>query len=128
MTDLDAPFTPDWVSPPGDTILDLIDERGWTLAALASRLGFSPKHVNQLVKGKVTLTEEAAQRLGQVLGPGAGFWLAREARYRQHIVRLESTIRHTAGSRGQGEFMLGAFSWSDKPLMVILGLPPHALI
>ena len=57
MTDLDTPFTLDWVSPPGDTILDLIDERGWTQADLATRLGFSHKHVNQLVKGKVPLTE-----------------------------------------------------------------------
>ena len=94
MTDQDAPFTPDWVSPPGDTILDLIEERGWTQADLAARLGFSHKHINQLIKGKVPLTEEAALRLGQVLGAGAGFWLAREARYRERVVRLESASRH----------------------------------
>ena len=96
MTDHDAPFAPDWVSPPGDTILDLIEERGWTQVDLASRLGFSHKHVNQLIKGKVPLTEEAALRLGQVLGVGAGFWLTREARYRERTVRLESTCRHAA--------------------------------
>ena len=96
MTDLDTPFTPDWVSPPGDTILDLIDERGWTQADLATRLGFSHKHVNQLVKGKVPLTEEAALRLAQALGTSAGFWLTREARYRERVVRLESAGRHAA--------------------------------
>ena len=96
MTDQDAPFTPDWVSPPGDTIVDLIEERGWTQANLAARLGFSHKHVNQLIKGKVPLTEEAALRLGQVLGAGAGFWLARESRYRERMVRLESATRHAA--------------------------------
>ena len=93
MTDLDTPFTPDWVSAPGDTILDLIDERGWTQAELAGWLGFSHKHVNQLVKGKVPLTEEAALRLAQVLGTSAGFWLTREARYRERVVRLRSTRR-----------------------------------
>ena len=96
MTDQDAAFTPDWVSPPGDTIVDLIEERGWTQANLAARLGFSHKHVNQLIKGKVPLTEEAALRLGQVLGAGAGFWLAREARYRERMVHLESATRHAA--------------------------------
>ena len=96
MTDLDTPFSLDWVSPPGDTILDLIEERGWTQADLAARLGFSHKHVNQLVKGKVPLTEEAALRLGQVLSTSAGFWLSREARYRARVVRLESASRHAA--------------------------------
>lgn len=103
MTDLDTPFTPDWVSPPGDTILDLIEERGWTQSDLAARLGFSHKHVNRLVKGKVPLTEEAALRLDQVLGTGAGFWLTREARYRERVVRLESAIRHA-----------GWTSWLDE--------------
>ena len=96
MTDQDAAFTPNWASPPGDTIFDLIEERGWTQANLAVRLGFSHKHVNQLIKGKVPLTEEAALRLGQVLGAGAGFWLAREARYRERMVHLESATRHAA--------------------------------
>lgn len=94
MTDLDTPFTPDWVLPPGDTILDLIDERGWTQAALATRVGFSHKHVNQLVKGKVPLTEQAASRLAQALGTSVGFWLTREARYRERLVRLEAAGRH----------------------------------
>ena len=94
MTEPDPPFSPDWVSPPGDTILDLIEERGWTQADLAARLGFSPKHVNRLIKGKAPLTEEAALRLGQVLEIGAGFWLTREARYRGRVVRQESANRH----------------------------------
>ncbi len=96
MTDPDTPFTPDWVSPPGDTILDVLDERGWTQADLAARLGLSHKHVNQLVKGKVPLTEETALRLAQALGTSAGFWLTREARYRERIVRQESASRHAA--------------------------------
>jgi HTH-type transcriptional regulator/antitoxin HigA len=48
-------FSPDWVSPPGDSILDMIDERKWTQDQLADRLGYSAKHVNQLIKGKFPL-------------------------------------------------------------------------
>ena len=58
-----------------------IEERGWTQAELAERLGYSAKHVNRLVQGKVALTEDAALRLEPVLGASAGFWLTREARY-----------------------------------------------
>ncbi len=85
MTDTSAPFSPDWVSPPGDTILDLIEERGWTQAELADRLGYSPKHVSQLVNGKAGLTTEAAVRLTRVLGSSVDFWLVREAQYRARI-------------------------------------------
>lgn len=76
-------FAPDWISPPGDTILDLVEERGWTQADLADRLGYSRKHVNQLVRGKASLSEDAALRLHRVLGGSVGFWLTREARYRE---------------------------------------------
>jgi len=94
MAELSAPFAPDWVSPPGDTILDLIEERGWTQAELAVRLGFSPKHVNQLINGKVPLSEDAALKLERVLGSTVGFWLSREAKYREHCARLESAQAH----------------------------------
>lgn len=94
MTDLDAPFAPDWVSPPGETILDLTEERGWTQAELATRLGYTEKHVSLLINGKVPLTEEAAIRLEKVLGSTAGFWLAREARYRERCARLDAAERH----------------------------------
>jgi HTH-type transcriptional regulator / antitoxin HigA len=94
MTDLGAPFTPDWVSPPGETILDLIEERGWTQAELAVRLGYTEKHVSQLVNGKVPLSQDAAMRLERVLGSSAGFWLEREAKYREHCARIDAAATH----------------------------------
>lgn len=89
-----APFAPDWVSPPGDTIVDLLEERDWSQQQLADRLGFSSKHVNQLIKGKVALTEEAAIRLQSVLGASVGFWLTREAQYRERAAALDAAARH----------------------------------
>ncbi len=94
MTKFSAPFAPDWVSPPGETILDLIEERGWTQAELAKRLGYTEKHISQLINGKVPLTDEAALRLERVLGSNASFWLAREAKYREHCARLEAARTH----------------------------------
>lgn len=92
--DLNAPFEPDWVSPPGESVLDIAEERGWTQAELAQRLGYSEKHVSQLINGKVPLSVEAAQRLERVLGSTVAFWLAREANYQRHLARLEATRRH----------------------------------
>lgn len=92
----DAPFAPDWVSPPGETILDLLEERGWTQQQLADRLGFSLKHVNQLIKAKVPLTEDAAARLQNVLGAPVGFWLMREAQYRERLAMQDVEVKQVS--------------------------------
>ncbi len=98
MTDARAstappPFEPDWVSVPGETIEDLLEERDWTQAELAERTGFTRKHVNDLVKGRVSITADTALRLEAVFGAPAGFWLRREALYRE---ALERRCRHDA--------------------------------
>ncbi len=78
---------PDWISSPGETILDVLDERGWSQADLAARMDYTPKHINLLIKGKAGITEEAALKLERVLGSTAGFWLNREAQYREALAR-----------------------------------------
>lgn len=89
-----APFAPDWVSPPGDTILDLLEERDWTQNQLSDRLGYSTKHVSQLINGKVPLSEDAAIRLQNVFGAPVGFWLKREAQYRERTALMDAAERH----------------------------------
>lgn len=96
MTELSAPFAPDRVLPPGETILDITEERGWTQSELAKRLGYSEKHVSQLINGKVPITLDAAQRLERVLGSTSDFWLALEANYQQHKARLEAAQKHAS--------------------------------
>ena len=90
MTELSAPFAPDWVLPPGESILDIAEERGWTQAELAQRLGYSEKHISQLINGKVALSVDAAQRLERVLGSTMDFWLSLEANYQKHKARIEA--------------------------------------
>ena len=66
-------FAPDWVAIPGETIVDLLEERGWSQADLAARTGFTTKHVNLLLKGMAPINEETALRLERVLGSTARF-------------------------------------------------------
>lgn len=96
MTEQSAPFAPDWISHPGESILDIIEERGWSQSELAQRLGYTEKHVSQLLNGKVPLTMDAAVRLERVLGSTAEFWLTLETNYQRHKERLESAERHSA--------------------------------
>ena len=82
-------FDPDWISPPGDTIADLLDERSWTQAEFAVRLGTSRKFVNQLVSGDASINEATALRLERVLGSTTRFWLSREADYRAAMAKRQ---------------------------------------
>lgn len=86
-------FTPDWVSPPGDTIADLLEERGWTQVELAQRLDFTTKHISLLINGKAPIAEETALKLERVLGGDIGFWLSREAQYREQLTRRSEVQR-----------------------------------
>jgi HTH-type transcriptional regulator/antitoxin HigA len=96
MADLGIRFEPDWVSPPGETISELLEERGWSQDELAQRIDYSAKHVSQLINGRVPLTDDAAVRLSSVLGVSVGFWLTREAQYRERLARHEARARFAA--------------------------------
>ena len=93
MTEQTAVFQPDWVSPPGDTIADLLEEKGWTQAEFAQRCGYTTKHASLLINGKAAITEDTAIKLERVLGSSARFWLVREAQYRETIARQEELKR-----------------------------------
>jgi HTH-type transcriptional regulator / antitoxin HigA len=93
MTNTMPSFTPDWISPPGDTVADLLEERDWTQAQLAERLGYTTKHVSQLITGKASITEQTALKLERVLGSTAAFWLNREAQYRARLAKADEEAR-----------------------------------
>lgn len=82
-------FLPDWASPPGATITDILEERGQSIAEFARLMGNSVDHVRQLLNGSVQITGEVADHLADVLGISAGFWLSRECQFREGLARLE---------------------------------------
>lgn len=86
-------FNPDWIVPPGSTIADLLEEHGWTQTEFASRMDYTKKHVNLLIKGKCSITEDAAIKLERVLGSKVSFWLNLEVRYRESLARKEDLNR-----------------------------------
>ncbi len=120
MTDQDKTFQSDWISPPGDTIKDLIEERDWCQVELAKRLGYSTKHLNQLIKGKASVTEDTALRLERVLGSTAKFWLNREANYRERWARLEAQRCY--------ESWIGWLDWLPLPWLKKVGIIPNRRI
>jgi HTH-type transcriptional regulator / antitoxin HigA len=86
-------YFPTDVSPPGETLRELLEERGIAQADLAVRMGRPKKTVSEIVNGKAAITPETALELELVLGVPATFWNARERDYRTWLARREQEQR-----------------------------------
>lgn len=82
-------FEPDWLSAPGGTILDVMEERDMSSRELAALLGFSVERTEKLIAGKEAITRLVATLLAERLGGSENFWLSREKNYREEIARLQ---------------------------------------
>jgi HTH-type transcriptional regulator / antitoxin HigA len=83
-------FEPDWASPPGETILDILRERSISHSDFARSLGETHAGVNALLRGHVELTTQHAKKLEVLFGASYTFWLNREMQYRQDIIRVKN--------------------------------------
>jgi HTH-type transcriptional regulator / antitoxin HigA len=85
------------VFPPGEFILDELEERGWTQTNLAEITGRPDSTICSIIAGKKALTEEIAVELGSAFGTSPEFWLNLENAYRLSKVAVESVaIEHRA--------------------------------
>jgi HTH-type transcriptional regulator/antitoxin HigA len=80
----------DYATPPGETLQDLMEEQGLSQRDLARRADLSPKHVNQLLHGLVSLSPAVAQRLELVTGMPARMWNQLEALYQSDLQRIQA--------------------------------------
>lgn len=78
--------------PPGETILEMIEERNITQKELAFRLKMSQKTISLLINGEAPLTPETAAKLETVLGMRSSFWLGLEADYRSDLLKAQKEI------------------------------------
>lgn len=80
-------FDPNLVSPPGDTISDILEELGWTLDDFCNKTDFSMYACKELISGELEVTAPRAEILARVLGSSKQFWLERERQYREALFR-----------------------------------------
>jgi HTH-type transcriptional regulator / antitoxin HigA len=82
-------YTPDIVTPPGETLLEVLEARGMTQVELAERMGRPKKTISELINGKIELTPQTALQLERVLGVPASFWSNLERHYREYLARQQ---------------------------------------
>jgi HTH-type transcriptional regulator/antitoxin HigA len=106
-------FEPDYVVPPGETLAEMLEERGLTQTELAQRLGVSLKHVNQVLRGTAPISAELALGLESVLGAPADFWLKRESLYRGDVARQERRSEFSKAVEWASKFPLAELREHD---------------
>lgn len=86
-------YFPSSVSIPGETLIEVLDERGISQTEFAARTGRPKKTINEIIKGKAAISRETALKFEKVLGITASFWNNLENNYREYVARLEERNR-----------------------------------
>ncbi len=84
-------FVPQWSSPPGETISDILTMQGLSRRDFAHAMSFTASDVETLLQGRRRITNEIAHRLKKTLGVSIQFWLRRDRQYLLDLSRLEAT-------------------------------------
>ncbi len=84
-------FCPNWISPPGDTIRDILSEKNISITSFARGIGASLADTKALLDGQLAVTLRLARALESELGASVEFWMSRDFHYRQTMTRLDDS-------------------------------------
>jgi len=81
-------YTPAELIPPGETLLEWLDREDMSQVEFARRARLTPKHITQVVKGKVGISPEVAIAFERVTSMTARYWTQLDANYQTAKQRL----------------------------------------
>jgi HTH-type transcriptional regulator/antitoxin HigA len=73
---------------PGETLLDEIEYLNIKQVELAHRTGISEKHINEIIKGKASITPDTAIKIEKAIGLNAKGMLGLQVAYNETVIRL----------------------------------------
>lgn len=82
-------FEPNYATPPGWVLEEVLEERSMSQADLARRSDLSTKLISQILRGEAPITVESALRLEPATGISARIWSNMERGYREDLLRLK---------------------------------------
>lgn len=92
-------ISPDLVIHPGETIFDLLQDRGITQKELALRAGVSEPFLSDVIHGKKDISKGLALGLQYAFGVPSSFWLNLQANYDAEILALREVESVTEEER-----------------------------
>jgi HTH-type transcriptional regulator / antitoxin HigA len=81
---------------PGEYLKDELDARGWSQTQFARIIGRPIQVVNQIIKGRKSITPETAAAIAAALGTSAELWMNLEIAYRLSKVKVDPNIEKRA--------------------------------
>ena len=76
------------LSPPGDTLSEMINHLKMSQIELAGKLCITPKKLSNIIVGKARITNALALKLEHLLVLPAHFWINRERLYREKLAGI----------------------------------------
>jgi hypothetical protein len=86
----DAPFSPDWASPPWETISETLALRNVHEDEFRRKMGWGELCLQGVKRGDVALSESDCQNLSRFLGVTVLFWKNRQALFLEARDRLRN--------------------------------------
>jgi HTH-type transcriptional regulator/antitoxin HigA len=101
-----AAFDPDWASPPGVTIADILAARSLSREHLAKAIDVPLEAVQRILLGLDSIDGEIAHKLSGFLGSSPSFWLRREEQYQSDLERFRQAQTNVAEEAWVKQFPL----------------------
>ena len=79
----------DYIIHPGETLAEVIEDRGMTQRELAVRTGMSEKHISTVIHGQKNISAAFARKLEYALGIETSFWMNLQANYDRELLEFE---------------------------------------
>lgn len=111
----------DLIIHPGETIADVLADRGITQAELASRAGVSPAYVSKVIAGKKGISAKFAMGLEYALGVPKSFWLNLQTNYESELLEASERLTITEEERSAREDLKDVVKYLRQRGMMPIG-------
>ena len=110
-----AEFQPDWASAPGETIRDVLLDKGIPEAAFGTLMNLGSEEARELLRGGSPISIAIARQLSGHLGGSVEFWMSRDRQYRVSSNQVLESERKWLRQLPKGDMV--KFGWvSPRPL------------
>lgn len=112
-------LSPDLIIHPGETLSEILEDRGMSQKELAIRTGVTEKHVSTVVKRQKNISVAFAKKLEYALGIDASFWINLQANYDRELLEFEEVNNITDSELSILKTMkeiieyMGSLKWLD---------------
>lgn len=79
----------DLIIHPGETIKEILEDKGMSQEELAIRTGYSAKHVSEVINGRKDISSKFANALEYVFNIPTEFWLNLQGNYDREMIEIE---------------------------------------